>query len=83
MSRSKWKGLFLDRAFLKKKKSKKTWFRFWSRRSIISSNLMGRKIFVHNGLTFKPFLITREKIGFKFGEFSSCRQQYGRKVKNK
>ena len=82
MSRSKWKGPFVDVSDLKLKKkltakSKKV----WSRSSQIPSFLLGKTISVYNGKEFKPVLVTREKIGFKFGDFSITRK-YGNKLKN-
>lgn len=82
MSRSKWKGPFVDVSVLKLKKkltakSKKV----WSRSSQIPSSLLGKTISVYNGKEFKPVLVTREKIGFKFGDFSITRK-YGNKLKN-
>jgi ribosomal protein S19 len=35
---------------------------------------------VHNGKEFKKIFITREKIGFKFGEFSFTKK-YTKKIK--
>ena len=82
MSRSKWKGPFVDVSVLKLKKkltakSKKV----WSRSSQIPSFFLGKTISVYNGKEFKPVLVTREKIGFKFGDFSITRK-YGNKLKN-
>jgi small subunit ribosomal protein S19 len=82
MSRSKWKGPFVDVSVLKLKKkltakSKKV----WSRSSQIPSFLLGKTISVYNGKEFKPVLVTSEKIGFKFGDFSITRK-YGNKLKN-
>jgi ribosomal protein S19 len=83
MSRSKWKGPFLDKVFLKSSVLKNPRFQAWSRRSVLTSNLIGKKIFIHNGQNFKPIIITREKIGFKLGEFALSHQPYGRKAKLK
>ena len=66
MTRSLWKGLFLVDSFLKG--SKKNHSKIWSRKSVIPSFLIGQTVLVHNG-KFKKLLITREKVGFKFGEF--------------
>jgi len=66
MTRSLWKGFFLDSCFLKKPKTN---FNIWSRSSSIPVSLIGKTVLVHNGKEFKKLLITREKIGFKFGEF--------------
>lgn len=73
MSRSLWKGLFIDPKFLKNKKQKAN-SKIWSRSSAIPSSLIGETVFVHNGKEFKRVSITREKIGFKFGEFSFTRR---------
>jgi len=41
----------------------------WSRRSVISSYLLGKRVLIYNGKVFKHLIVTREHIGFKFGEF--------------
>ena len=66
MTRSLWKGYFLENCFLKKPKKN---FNIWSRKSAIPLSLLNKTVLVHNGKEFKKLLITREKIGFKFGEF--------------
>jgi ribosomal protein S19 len=71
MSRSNWKGPFLDKFLLKKSLINNQ--KVWSRRSVIPYFLIGKNVLVHNGKTFKKILITREKIGFKFGEFCLTR----------
>jgi small subunit ribosomal protein S19 len=69
MSRSIWKGPFLDNfLFLKKKNNK-----IWSRRSVIPSYLIGKMVLIHNGKIFKKIFINREKVGYKFGEFCNTR----------
>ena len=83
MSRSKWKGPFLDKVFLKPLVLKNVRVQVWSRRSVLVSNLVGKKIFIHNGQKFKPIVATREKVGFKLGEFVLSHQPYGRKLKKK
>jgi len=83
MSRSKWKGLFINSNFLDEKvkvlKKQKT----WCRSSIIPSTFIGRKILVYNGKEFKSLFVSREKIGFKFGEFIFTRINNKRKAKVK
>ncbi|MBR11271.1 MAG: 30S ribosomal protein S19 [Rickettsiales bacterium] len=82
MSRSKWKGPYIDKNILKKvKKKNKYIIRVWSRRSVVPSNYINKKALIYNGQIFKPIVITREKVGYKFGEFSTSRQQYGKKNK--
>lgn len=73
MTRSLWKGPFIDPVFYKKAKENKN-FKIWCRSSVIPSSLIGETVFVHNGKEFKRILITREKTGFKFGEFSFSRK---------
>ena len=47
------------------------------------SNLIGKTVLVHNGKEFKKLLITREKIGFKFGEFVFTRSKMIKPKKSK
>jgi small subunit ribosomal protein S19 len=71
MSRSKWKGPFVDTSIFKTKKNQK---KIWSRSSTIPNFLVGETVFIHNGRELKRINITREKVGFKFGEFSFTRK---------
>jgi small subunit ribosomal protein S19 len=73
MTRAIWKGPFVDSIFLKKK-SKTPNLKIWSRSSMIPALLIGETVLVHNGKDFKKVTITREKIGFKFGDFSLTRR---------
>jgi small subunit ribosomal protein S19 len=77
MSRSAWKGHFFKKNLLKKKIKK-----VWCRNSSIPFHLNGQKVFVYNGKEFKKVYITREKIGYKFGEFSFTRK-FTKKLKTK
>ena len=75
MSRSIWKGFYITKNLLKKnKKTKKNFFKLWSRNSAIPSFLLGKTVLVHNGKQFNKVFITREKIGYKFGDFSLTRK---------
>ena len=69
MSRSKWKILFNK---ISKKKKK---LYIWSRNSTIPSSLIGNYVFVHFGNGFKKILVSREKVGFKFGAFAPTRKK--------
>ena len=71
MSRSKWKGNFLTNINFIKTEIEKS--KMWMRNSSISSGLIGKRLLIHNGKSFKTVFITREKVGFKFGEFSFTR----------
>ena len=72
MSRSVWKGPFVDPILLKSsfRNKKSTFKHVWSRSSVIPFSLLGQSVLVHNGKLFKKIFITREKIGYKFGEFA-------------
>jgi small subunit ribosomal protein S19 len=76
MSRSKWKGPFLQNFLLKN--NKKNYI--WSRNSVITTKFLNKNVFIHNGKEFKKIFITREKIGFKFGQFSFTKK-YIKKIK--
>ena len=80
MNRSQWKGPFLDLCIFKKN-TKKTTPKIWSRRSTIPAALIGKMISIYNGKFFKTIMVTREKVGFKFGEFSTTRT-YRKKIKS-
>ena len=79
MSRSKWKGSFTD--IVNNSTLKKNPIYIWSRRSTVPVSLINKTVFIYNGLSFKKVLITREKVGFKFGEFAKTRK-YNNKYKN-
>lgn len=81
MSRSQWKGPFMDKCLFKKEFSAKK--KLFSRRSQIPSFLVGETILVHTGRSFKRLYITREKVGYKFGDFCFTRQYNSLKLKNK
>ena len=81
MSRSLWKGYFLNKYFFKH--SKKINFKIWSRSSTVPSFLIGKMVLVHSGKEFKKVLITREKVGFKFGEFVFTRSKIPKSKKSK
>lgn len=70
MSRSAWKNLFcsprINRSLLNDKKR----IEICSRQSSIPEFLLNKTVFIHNGKTFKKLLITRDRLGFKFGEFA-------------
>jgi small subunit ribosomal protein S19 len=74
MRRSKWKGNFIDNSVLKLSFQKKKQLKIWSRRSVIPAFLIGDTVLIYNGKEFKKVKITREKVGFKFGEFSTTRR---------
>jgi len=73
MTRALWKGPFIDPNLLKNK-NKRPNLKLWSRSSVIPASLVGETVLVHSGKEFKKVAVTREKVGFKFGEFSFTRR---------
>lgn len=85
MSRSIWKGLYCSLAINKNILKSKKKINIWSRESCIPGFLLNKDVFIHNGKSFKKVLITREKLGYKFGEFASTKvhRKPKKKVKKK
>ena len=86
MSRSTWKGPFVDGYLLKKaEKSRGSGrneiIKIWSRRSTIIPEFVGHTIAVHNGKKFIPVYITENMVGHKLGEFSFTRQFKGHSMR--
>ena len=82
MSRSVWKGPFVDSYVLKKAEKVKESGRnevikIWSRRSTILPQFVGLTFGVYNGQKHVPVLVSEEMVGHKFGEFSPTRTYYG------
>lgn len=82
MSRSVWKGPFVEKSLLKKVETarnagKNTVIKTWSRRSTILPNMIGLTFGVHNGKKFIPVLVSDQMIGHKLGEFAPTRTYYG------
>ena len=74
MARSVWKGPYFDITLYKKvKKSKeensKSPIKTWSRRSMITPDMVGLNIAVHNGRQHVPIFIQEDMVGHKLGEF--------------
>jgi len=78
VSRSVWKGPFVDGYLLKKAEKTRSSGRneiikIWSRRSTIIPQFVGLTFGVYNGHKFLPVLVTENMVGHKFGEFSPTR----------
>ena len=78
MARSLKKGPFVDEKLLKKvsemnESGKKKVLKTWSRRSMITPELVGHTLAVHNGNKFIPVFIYENMVGHKLGEFSPTR----------
>lgn len=78
MPRSVKKGPFIDIHLLKKvetaqaAKSKKP-IKSWSRRSMVTPEMVGLTIAIHNGKDHIPIFITENMVGHKLGEFAPTR----------
>ena len=75
MARSLKKGPFIDHHLQAKvdkalKENDKKPIKTWSRRSVISPDMIGLTIAVHNGKQHVPVYVTENMIGHKLGEFS-------------
>ena len=82
MSRSIWKGPFVDPSLIKKiEKQKKTTnikpIKTWSRKSTIIPEFVGSSFLIHNGRKFISITISEDMVGHKLGEFSPTRQFSG------
>lgn len=82
MSRSVWKGPFVDGYLIKKAEKVRSSGRndvikTWSRRSTILPQFVGLTFGVHNGKKFIPVYVSENMIGHKFGEFALTRTFYG------
>ena len=78
MPRSIKKGPFIDQHLENKvleaiKTDNKRPIKTWSRRSMISPDMIGLTIAVHNGRQHMPIFVTEDMVGHKLGEFSPTR----------
>ena len=82
MTRSVWKGPFVDGYLLKKAEAARMSARsevikIWSRRSTILPQFVGLTFGVYNSQKHVPVNVSEEMVGHKFGEFSPTRTFYG------
>jgi small subunit ribosomal protein S19 len=82
MTRSVWKGPFVDGYVLKKAEASRNsgrheMIKIWSRRSTILPQFVGLNFGVYNGQKHIPVMVTEEMVGHKFGEFAPTRMFYG------
>lgn len=78
MSRSKWKNNFCSVKF---KSLDSYWLK--SRNSVIPIFLIGKKVYIYNGLIYKRKYIQRAHVGYKLGELLFTRQFYKNKILKK
>ncbi len=88
MPRSIKKGPFIDHHLAKKvddavasgiKKPIKT----WSRRSMVTPDMIGLTLAIHNGKQHVPVLVSDNMVGHKLGEFSPTRTYRGHQADKK
>jgi small subunit ribosomal protein S19 len=87
MSRSKWKGPFIDMQIFKDIKKTQNSLqnptKTVSRCSEIIPKFVGINFYVYNGKSYSKIEITEEMVGFKLGEFSPTRKKFIFKKKKK
>ena len=82
MPRSIRKGPFIDLHLQKKvdaarEANDRRPIKTWSRRSMVSPDMVGLTIAVHNGKQHVPVLISENMVGHKLGEFALTRNYRG------
>jgi len=80
--RSLKKGPFIDLHLMKKvqtamENNYKRPIKTWSRRSMISTDMIGLSIAVHNGHQHVPVFVSEDMVGHKLGEFALTRTYRG------
>jgi len=88
MPRSLKKGPFIDLHLMKKvetalEKNDRRPIKTWSRRSMVSPDMVGLTIAVHNGRQHVPGVINEDMVGHKLGEFAVTRTFKGHIVDKK
>jgi small subunit ribosomal protein S19 len=82
VSRSVWKGPFVDGYLLKKadkvrEGGRNEVIKTWSRRSTIMPQFIGLTFGVYNGHKHIPVNISEDMVGQKLGEYAPTRSYYG------
>jgi small subunit ribosomal protein S19 len=94
MSRSIWKGPFVQTSLRKKigrakdyiadpTKKGRVRIKTTSRSSTILEDFIGLTFLVHNGKRYQQVIVNSQMVGHKFGEFAFTRQRYFFKKKGK
>ena len=76
------KGPFIDLHLMKKVETAiasndKRPIKTWSRRSMVSPDMVSLTIAVHNGRLHVPVFVTEDMVGHKLGEFAATRTYRG------
>lgn len=88
MSRSAKKGPYIDEKLINKiakakaENSKKT-INTWARAAVITPQMVGTTLGVHNGKDFINVFLTESMVGHRLGEFSPTRRFTGHSKKGK
>lgn len=82
MPRSLKKGPYIDLHLLKKisvavETGNRRPIKTWSRRSMVTPDMVGLTLAIHNGRQHVPVYISEEMVGHKLGEFSATRTYRG------
>lgn len=82
MPRSLKKGPYLDESLVRKvakaqDSGSREVIKTWSRRSMITPDMVGMTFSVHNGNKFIPVFVSENLVGHKLGEFSPTRTYRG------
>ena len=82
MARSLKKGPFVDPSLQRKvdranEQGSKQPVRTWSRRSMITPDMLGLTFQVHNGKLFVPVYVSENMVGHRLGEFAPTRKFVG------
>ena len=88
MTRSVWKGPFVDMYLIKKAEAvrnsgRNDVIKTWSRRSTILPEFVGLTFGVYNGQKFVPVTVNEQMVGHKLGEFSPTRSFKGHTAADK
>jgi small subunit ribosomal protein S19 len=78
VGRSVKKGPFVDKKLLsrveeERRRGKKEVIKTWSRASMVTPEMIGYTIGVHDGRRHVPVFITEDMVGHRLGEFSPTR----------
>jgi len=88
VARSLRKGPFIDPSLQRKidkiaRTGSKQAIRTWSRRSMITPEMLGLTLQVHNGKLFVPVYVTENMVGHRLGEFAPTRKFTGHSTEKK
>jgi|TARA_B110000977_G_scaffold144867_1_gene183870 small subunit ribosomal protein S19 len=83
MSRSVWKGPFINVSFIKKINSTKSIVETRARNCVLLPQFVGKSISVYNGKKYTRISVTEDMIGHKLGEFVVTRLRTKHKEKKK